>query len=292
MTISMFNALTIDVEDYWSIFFRDWLHIEAEPSDAVVKNTKWFLQTLGEFNIKATFFVLGEVAEKFPELVKEIACKGHEVGVHGFYHKKIFELDSDTFKKEVGSAKKLLEDITGQKVLGHRAPAFSFNADTQWALEVLAECGFKYDSSISPAQGSRLGWPGFKKEIHRANLPSGKSILEVPMSAVSLGIVELRVGGGYMRHFPYLYTKLAVKTIQRKRPVVLYVHPYEIDVQELALNTDNLTRKQRKRALQFHKMQLRNRNTVGWKFTKLLNEFKFTSIREVINSTAENEASL
>jgi polysaccharide deacetylase family protein (PEP-CTERM system associated) len=278
----MLNALTIDVEDYWSIFSRDWLHINAEPSDAVVKNTEWFLQVLAQYNVKATFFVLGEVAKKFPSLIRKIAENGHEIAVHGFYHRQIFKLSKGEFKKGISDAKKILQDLSGQQVTGHRAPAFSINKDTQWALDILAEEGFIYDSSISPMQGKRYGWPGFKKEIHKINLPNGLSIIEVPMSAVSLGIRELYVGGGYMRHFPYLYAKLAIKCIQRKRPAIVYMHPYEIDTRELDFTTGNLTDKQKKRALKFHGMQMRNRNTVKNKVKRLLSDFKFTTIRSLI----------
>ena len=153
----MLNALTIDVEDYWNILSRDWLYTEAEPSDAVVKITEWFLQIHADTNVKATFFILGEVAQCFPELIKGIVSEGHEIAVHGFYHRQIFKLSHDEFKKEVGDAKKLLEDLTGRQVLGHRAPAFSVNKDTQWALEVLLEEGFKYDSSVYPISGRRYG---------------------------------------------------------------------------------------------------------------------------------------
>ena len=157
------NALTIDIEDYWSIFSRDWLHIDAEPSDAVVRNTEWFLQTLAQHNVKATFFILGEVAKKFPSIIKKIAEDGHEIGAHGFSHRQIFKLTEEEFRREVADCKKLLEDTTSGPVLGHRAPAFSIMPETKWALEVLAEEGFEYDSSIYPIAGGRYGWPGFSR---------------------------------------------------------------------------------------------------------------------------------
>jgi len=278
----MLNALTIDVEDYWSIFSRDWLHINTGPSDAVVRNTGWFLKTLDEYKVKATFFILGEVAKKFPNLIKEIASQSHEIGVHGYYHRQIFKLTRDEFKKEVSDAKKLLEDLSGQNVIGHRAPAFSINKDTQWALEVLAEEGFVYDSSISPMQGRRYGWPGFKKEIHQVNLPSSESIIEVPMSTISLGIKELGVGGGYMRHLPYFYTKWAIGHIQKNRPAIIYMHPYEIDTDIVPLKLDNLTGQGKIKAFKFHKSQMRNRQTVKGKIDRLLSEFSFSPIKELI----------
>lgn len=277
----MVNALTIDIEDYWSILRRDWLNIsEVKPSEAVVKNTDWYLKTFSEHNVKATFFILGEVAQSFPQLIKEIANEGHEIAVHGFYHRQIFKLSREEFKKEVGDAKKLLEDLSGQEIIGHRAPAFSINKNTQWALDVLAELGFIYDSSISPKAGKRYGWPGFKKEIHKMTLPNGMSIIEVPMSTISFSIKELGIGGGYMRHLPYCYTKWAVNHIQKKRPAVIYMHPYEIDEKLMPLSFDNISDK--KAALCFHRFQLRNRHTIKGKINELLKDFEFVPIKVLL----------
>jgi polysaccharide deacetylase family protein (PEP-CTERM system associated) len=288
----MLNALTIDVEDYWSILSRDWLHIEAEPSEAVVKNTEWFLQTLAEHNTKATFFILGEVAKKFPSLIKKIAQNGHEIGVHGFIHKQIFKLSKDEFRREVTDCKKLLEDITSNRVVGHRAPAFSIMPDTKWALEVLAQEGFKYDSSVFPISSKRYGWPGFSKDICKLELPDGNSIIEVPMSTVTiLGKTLPVAGGGYIRHFPYLVTKLAIKHIQKTRLVIVYMHPYEIDTDSKVFETNYLSDEDQNRAIQFHKMQLRNRKTVANKLIRLLTEFRFTSLSAVID-TSKNYASI
>ena len=281
----MINVLSIDVEDYWAIFGRDWLkQNDALPSEAVLCNTRWYLDFLGERNIKATFFILGEVAKAYPELVEEIAGQGHEIAVHGFSHKQIFRLNRAEFINEVGDAKKLLEDISGQEVIGHRAPAFSINYETKWALDVLAELGYKYDSSISPMAGSRYGWPNFKKEIHRMQIEGDQSIIEVPMSTVSFVVKELCVGGGYLRHFPYLFTKIAMKHIQKKRPVILYMHPYEIDTKELEVSFECLSETEKRRVLKFHRLQMRNRHTIKQKMEKLCSDFNFTTIKNLIEN--------
>lgn len=278
------NALTIDVEDYWAILQRDWLNIpEAKPTDVVRRNTHWYLETFRQYNVKATFFILGEIAQSFPDLIKDIVADNHEIAVHGFYHRQIFKLSRNEFKKEVGDAKKLLEDLSGQQVIGHRAPAFSINKDTQWALELLAELGYKYDSSISPMNGKRYGWPGFKKEIHTMELPNGQSIIEIPLSTISMGIKELGIGGGYLRHFPYFYTKLAINHIQKKRPIILYMHPYEMDTIRKELCFDNTTKKQEQKAVNFHRSQMHNRKSVKNKIHRLLKDFKFTTIADLIN---------
>ncbi len=282
----MLNALSIDVEDYWSIFSRDWLHLEVEPSDAVIKNTEWFLDVLAQHDVKATFFILGEVAEKFPSLIKKISEQGHEIGSHGFSHKQIFKLAEEEFRTEVADSKKLLEDIAGKEVLGHRAPAFSIMPETKWALEILAEEGFKYDSSVYPISGKRYGWAGFSKDICKIDLPSGRSIIEVPMSTVTIfGKTLPAAGGGYIRHFPCICTRWAIRRIQRNRPAIVYVHPYEIDTQQQEFPTRHLPDKHCKKILGFHRMQLRNRNTVKNKVFRLLSDFRFTTVREIINNS-------
>jgi len=280
------SALTIDVEDYWSIFSRDWLHTETEPTEAVVKNTQWFLETLAKHDVKATFFILAEVAKKFPSLIRKIAEDGHEIGTHGFSHKQIFKLSEELFRREVAESKKLLEDITAGTVTGYRAPAFSIMPQTKWALEILADEGFIYDSSVYPISGKRYGWPEFSKDICKVDLPSGRSIIEVPMSTVTvLGKTLPAAGGGYIRHFPYAVTKWAIKRIQKTRPVIVYMHPYEIDTEARAFDTEHLSYKEKNKVIKFHKMQQRNRNTVARKLVKLLNEFEFNTIGEVINRT-------
>lgn len=288
LDILMINALTIDVEDYWSIFSRDWLHIDAQPSDAIVRNTEWFLQVMAEHNVYATFFILGEVAKKFPLLIRKIAEGGHELGIHGFSHKQIFKLTEEEFRREIIDCKKLLEDIISGPVFGHRAAAFSIKPQTKWALEILAQEGFKYDSSVYPISGKRYGWPKFSNNICKIDLPSGRSIIEVPLSTVTIWGKTLPIaGGGYIRHFPYAVTKWAIKRVQKTRPVIVYMHPYEIDTQTQHPHTNYLSDKVNRKARRFHRMQLRNRNTMRKKFIKLLNEFEFTTIKKIISRTIE-----
>jgi polysaccharide deacetylase family protein (PEP-CTERM system associated) len=282
------NAFTLDVEDYWSTFLRYWFNKDTEPSEAVVRNTEWFLGMLAEFNVKATCFILGEVAVKYPSLIKKISNNGHEVASHGFSHNQIFNLSQDQFRQEISDSKKLLEDITSAPIVGYRAPAFSVMPQTQWALEVLAEEGYKYDSSVFPISGKRYGWPGFSQDICKVDLPSGKSIVEVPMSTVSLLEKTLpAAGGGYLRHFPYIVTKTAIKQIQKARPAIVYMHPYEIDIENKKLDFSSMSFVQKYRTIKFHLLQLRNRKTVAGKLIKLLDEFEFTTISEIIDKSFE-----
>ncbi len=283
------NAFSVDVEDYWSIFSRDWLNMQAGPTEAVFKNTTQLLEILERNNIKGSFFILGEVAENYPALVKKIHQAGHEIGSHGMQHRQIFKSTPHEFREEVKRCKNYLEDLTGLQILGFRAPAFSINKTTIWALEVLAEAGFKYDSSISPIAGKKYGWPHFAKGIHRFQLNSGMNIIEVPMSKISFGFKELSVGGGYMRHFPYLYTKLAIKYIQRKRPVIIYVHPYEIDTYQPAVFIERIANNADLDAKKFHQSQMRNRETVKAKIDKLTKDFDFAPICRVIEKTLKSD---
>jgi len=282
----MLNTLTIDVEDYWSVFSRDWLGLNAEPSDAVVRNTEWFLEELALHKVKATFFILGEVARKFPSLIKKVAENGHEIGVHGFSHKQVFKLTKGEFRREIAETKKLLEDITSAEVDGHRAAAFSIMPETRWALEVLVQEGFQYDSSIFPIAGNRYGWSNFSREICRLELPGGATIIEAPLSTVTiLGKSFPAAGGGYIRHFPYAITKQVVKHIQKKRPVIVYMHPYEIDTTSGPEDIEGVLAKAPKHVRRFHALQLRNRHTVGCKLNRLLQDFSFTTLRNVVAAT-------
>ncbi len=279
------NALSIDVEDYWAIFNRDWLGVHVEPTDAVVRNTEWLLEKLNEYGMKATFFILGEVAETFPFLVRRIFDLGHEIASHGISHKQIFKLNKEEFRKDASDSKRVLEDIISSRIYGFRAPAFSITPKTEWALAILAEVGFEYDSSIFPISASRrYGWPKFCRKICKLDLPSGNSIVEVPLSTVKVLGKSFPVGGGgYIRHLPYTYTKWGLRCVQRHRAAIVYLHPYEIDTKAVEYATIHLDNEQKNTAIRFHRFQLRNRNTMKRKINRMLSEFQFATIREVVN---------
>jgi polysaccharide deacetylase family protein (PEP-CTERM system associated) len=281
------NALSIDLEDGWYIFSRDWLLQEAEPAETVVRDTETILGILAKKDVKATFFVLGVVAAKFPKLVKRISECGHELGIHGYTHRQIFKLDPSEFREEVSKTKKLLEDIISGEVSGHRAAAFSIMPETKWALEILAEEGFSYDSSVVPFKNPRYGWRGFSEDICRVDLGGGLSIVEVPMTAIRIPLLNkgFLTGGGYLRHFPYWIFKGIVRHIQKQRPVIVYVHPYEFGTDRLTLSCDHLSNKQKGIAHRYLKVAMRNRETVPDKVLKLLCDFEFTTMRNVVKES-------
>ncbi len=284
------NAITIDVEDRWQLVSRYGLHREIEPTDSVVKNTEWLLDTFDNKNIKATFFVLGDVASKFPSLIKLIYDKGHEIGLHGFSHQQIFNLTIEEFRCEMRDGKKLLEDIISSTVRGHRAPAFSIMPETKWALEVLAEEGFVYDSSIVPCKNKRYGWKGFCMDICNISLPHGLEIIEFPLSTIKLPALDkgFVIGGGYLRHFPYLASKLAIKTIEKQRPVVVYMHPYEFADEPFTLSMDHLPEDEKRKVVKRMKFAMRNESTMQAKLHRLLSDFDFTTLWDIIESKSED----
>ena len=277
------NALTIDVEDYWDVFSKDWLNLNIEPTEAVTRTTEQILEILDQVKVKATFFVLGTVAKKFPTLIRSISRAGHEIGSHGISHTQIFKLSREKFTAEVMDSKVLLEEIISTPVLGYRAPAFSIMPKTAWALDVLAQAGFKYDSSIFPIKSRRYGWPNFRKDICVLDRMLGFVITEVPMSVVHfMGRDWPAGGGGYLRHFPYSVTRHCLRIIQKNRPAVVYLHPYEIDTEDKILSLEHLSKQKSKAAVKHHKMQMRKRHTVKSKLTKLLSEFEFAPVTNVL----------
>lgn len=232
MSQNITNYLTIDVEDYFHVSafenivgYKRWS--EFEPR--VVKNTETILSLLQQYGIKATFFVLGWVADNFPQLVKKIDAHGHEVGCHSYQHRLIYNLTPAEFKRDTKQSKDILEQIIGKKVNGYRAPSYSITKNSLWALDVLEELGFRYDSSIFPIYHDRYGIPDSPRFEYQ--LPA-HNLKEYPIStSLFMGRKIPVAGGGYFRLFPYWFTKMALKNINEKerQPFIFYLHPWEID---------------------------------------------------------------
>jgi polysaccharide deacetylase family protein (PEP-CTERM system associated) len=224
--------LTVDVEDGINILMRDAFGIEMEPTARVVGNVERLLELFEKRGALATFFILGEVAQFYPGLVKRIAAAGHEVGIHGFSHTLYGRMGAATIREEIVRTRGILEDLTGREVTAHRAPAFSVGPANPWALEVIAGAGIRVDSSIMPATAGRYGWPGFHREIVVMELPSGATLTEVPLTVASLpGMTFPAGGGGYLRYFPLFWTEYCFKRALRKGYAMVYMHPYETDTE-------------------------------------------------------------
>jgi len=276
-------ALTLDIEDGISIAMRDAFSVKSEQTDRVVRLTEKILELLSQKEVSGTFFVLGQVAEKFPKLVKKISEEGHELGVHGYHHLQFFRMSREEAYEEISSAKKLIEDISGQQVYGHRAPAFSITPETKWGLDVIAKAGFIYDSSIMPAKGFRYGWPGFPRNIHSLKTPSGDELIEVPLSTLNiLGYNVPVCGGSYLRLSPYAFTKMACERILKKRPVIFYLHPYELDTERYPdYYYDQLDKVGFVKRNKMKSMWI-NRKTVYPKLSSLLETYEFDKMINIV----------
>jgi polysaccharide deacetylase family protein (PEP-CTERM system associated) len=228
------NALTVDVEDYFQVsaFERT---VSRDRWDSygsrVVANTSRLLDLFAESGVRATFFVLGWVAERHADLVRRIAATGHEVASHGYAHRLVYEMTPEEFREDLRRARRVLEDAVGAPILGFRAPSYSITARSSWALDILIEEGYEYDTSIFPIHHDRYGIPSAPRHPNTVARPAG-TILEIPASTIRLGTVNVPIaGGGYFRLMPYWWTRWACRRVNRheRRPIVFYLHPWEVD---------------------------------------------------------------
>lgn len=277
----MFNALTIDVEDYFQVNafarqvrFDDW---DSYPL-RVDGNTMRILDFLDEFGISATFFVLGWVAERRPCLVKEISRRGHEVACHGYGHQLIFTIGPEAFRKDIRKAKQIIEDQCGLVVKGYRAPSYSITGKSLWALDILVEEGFSYDSSIFPIVHDTYGIPHAERFPHEIATGSGK-LTEFPISTLSVRVGNLDwrlpiAGGGYLRLFPASLVGRAINhiNVRERQPAVVYFHPWEIDPDQPRIRA----------GLKSCFRHYLNLERMESKIRHLLKNFRFTTTREIL----------
>ena len=222
-------AITVDVEDWPQSTWDRALPITARSAD----NTRRVLELLDRADIRATMFVLGKLAEQFPEVVREIHGAGHEVACHGYGHLEVFKQKPEDFRKDIRKSKDLLEQTCGMRVLGYRAPDFSITADTLWALNILAEEDFVYDSSIFPIRHGRYGIPGWPRTPLQISLDNNLSIYELPIATFRQFGTNLPVGGGgYHRLLPGIVSRYFAQQVMKSCPFVFYCHPYEFDARE------------------------------------------------------------
>ena len=224
--------LTVDVEDYFQVSAFDH-RIKRANWDSmpcrVEANTERLLTIFSEANVQGTFFVLGWIARKYPQLIRRIAEAGHELASHGYWHRLVYQLSREQFRQDIIDSKDAISDASGIMVNAYRAPSFSITKKSLWALETLAEEGFKVDSSIFPIRHDRYGVPDAKPEIHTRATPAG-DITEIPPSFWQSPIMKVPIGGGYFRLFPQSLTSRAITAVQNEgRPAMFYLHPWEVD---------------------------------------------------------------
>ena len=300
----MLNALTIDVEDYFQVSaFERCVSRECWDSFAlrVEMNTRRILDMLDEFGVKATFFILGWVAERKPELVREIARQGHEVASHGYGHQRIYNQTREDFREDIRRSKALLEDLCGAPVHGYRAPSYSISMDTLWAYDELLEAGYSYDSSVFPIRHDLYGIPDWPRHpftvskdpdgtwgpvgshacpltANRCTLPCDNvcsRMAEIPITTLSIGGKNFPIaGGGYFRLFPYPFTRWGLRRINQveRRPFVFYIHPWEIDPGQPRIS-DAGQKSRFRHYLNLHRTEGR--------FRALLKDFRFATVREI-----------
>jgi polysaccharide deacetylase family protein (PEP-CTERM system associated) len=267
--VQRFHILTVDVED-WA---QSTLNHDLPISYRVVANTHALLGLLDEANTRATFFILGKVAEAHPRLAGEIAAQGHEVATHGYSHESIQTMAEATFKAELHRSVEVLRQQSGQPVLGHRAADFSIYGQFLHFLELLSEEGLAYDSSIYPIRHPRYGVPGGWRHPHSIRCASGRTLIEFPLATIRLGGMTLPgAGGGYLRLFPYRWTSLTLRALgQQGFPGTCYLHPYELDtceMNEIPYKVPTILRWS----------QSMNRRSVRSKLRKLLSTFQFVTM--------------
>jgi len=236
--LTTINALSFDVEDYFQVtaFERevkrgDWESIPPR----VAENTRRLLDIADEFAVKATFFVLGWVARRQPRLIREIQGRGHEIASHGYGHELVYRIGPQRFRDDVRLSKTIIEEITGRPVFGYRAPSYSITRDSLWALDILVEEGFRYDSSIFPVHHDTYGMPDAPRFPYTHQLAAGE-LREFPLTTLPIKITGRQLnlpiaGGGYLRLLPAALIRHGINRINEveKKPAVLYVHPWEID---------------------------------------------------------------
>lgn len=271
------NALTVDVEDYYQveafadvISRADWTCWQPR----IERNTHRLLNLFARRNVRSTFFILGWVAERHPQLVREIAAAGHEIACHSYQHQLITTQTREEFRADLRRAKFALEDIAGAEVIGYRAPTYSIVRETLWALDVLIEEGFRYDSSIFPIRHDRYGIPGAGRHLHVIHSAAGE-ITEFPPSTVRVAGANLPVaGGGYFRLLPYSLFRWGLRHVNRadKQPAIFMVHAWEVDPEQphIAGTRMNVWRHRNN----LHRTEAR--------LERLLDDFRFAPVRDVL----------
>jgi polysaccharide deacetylase family protein (PEP-CTERM system associated) len=228
----MFNALSVDIEDWFqvgafetTISRDDWAGLEHR----VERNSDAVLALFERTGVKATFFTLGWVAERYPALIRRIVEQGHEVASHGWDHVRVFTMTAEQFRADIDRTRKTLEDASGQPVTGYRAPSFSIDKRTPWAHPILAEQGYAYSSSVAPVRHDHYGWPEAPRFAFRP-VP-GSALIELPVTTAEIGARRLALGGGFFRVLPYALSRWAVGQVfdREGRPAVFYFHPWDMD---------------------------------------------------------------
>lgn len=277
------NVLTIDVEDWYSssidLFSNDGARHGQKPHPSVVTNTLRTLDLFSETNNTGTFFFLGTVAEAYPDLVKETIRRGHEVGCHSYAHQLVYNLTKDEFIADLEKAMTFLCKAGASNVVGYRAPYWSITEKSLWALDILREMGFKYDSSIFPIRRGLYGIPSAKRFPHRRN-----GLWEFPPATLRVAGLNLPIaGGGYLRVLPYSFINMSINRTAKDLYKTFYFHPYELDAEDVVVQEKMRSIK----SLSYYLQQVIGRGNNPQKIRRLMTENKFASFESVIPNLEE-----
>lgn len=259
-----------------TIKFEDWRGYESR----VERNTLKILDVLDEYRVKATFFILGWVAERHPGIVKEIQKRGHELACHGYNHRLVYELSPEDFRKDIRTAKRIIEDISGAPIHGYRAASYSITEKSMWALDILIEEGFRYDSSIFPIFHDRYGYPGFSRFAVPHKMDGKGEILEIPLSTIRFFSKNIPIaGGGFLRLFPVRFIEWGIRSLNVKeaQPAIIYLHPWEVDEDQPRLNGGRLS------SFRHHV----NISKTLPKVRRLLETFRFATVKDTFTAALE-----
>lgn len=271
------DALSFDVEDWFhlvEIAGLDDPSSWAQRPSIVEEHTDWFLETLSSRGVRATFFVLGWIAERYPQLVRRIADAGHELGSHSYWHRPVYTLTREEFRADLEKSIVAIENASGAPVVGFRAPSFSIKPGSEWAFDVLCELGIRYDASLFPAVRAHGGYDCNRAPHMFGPSPAGRMIPELPMSVMSVGPSEVGFsGGGYLRLLPlWLIRRGFAQVHAARRPVVVYLHPRDFAADCPTVPMPALRRFKSYTGL----------STTRGKFLALLDEFNFATCGEVL----------
>ena len=277
------NLLTVDLEE-WFVVEALTSRMEHDRWDdlpsTVEMNVRRLLNLFRRKQVRATWFVLGWVAERYPQLVQDVQSEGHEVACHSFYHRRIDTMQPEEFRADTQRAMRAIQAAIGRRPVGYRAPSWSINNKIPWAFSILAELGFEYDSSIFPIKHDIYGMPEGPREMFRMEFDNGLFLYEIPASTWRLFGKNLPIaGGGYLRHCPYWYSRRVIRKLNRAgRPAVVYIHPWEIDPEPPRV--EGLSLLQRLRAYG-------STDILAVKLEHLLDDFRFTTVTHYIRHTRQ-----
>ncbi len=268
------HIFSVDLEEYFQVHAFDGVVAREEwdiiPS-RVETPTSRLLELLERTGNRATFFTLGWIADRHPDLIRRISQAGHEIASHGYGHRRLTEMTPEEFRADLQRSRRSLESATGKPVFGYRAPTFSLVPGTEWAFDILIDEGFAYDSSLFPIRRSGYGFAGAKAEVHEIQRPGGR-LLEIPMTTTVVAGVRLpAAGGGWFRQLPYGLTRSGFRRCERMgNPGMFYIHPWELDPDQPRIPVPVLQRIRHYRGLR----------RIESRLERLLREFSFTSVEE------------